>query len=262
MQVTQELLQQRPLSFSSLKEFMRSPQHYVKYLDSDRKQTEAMLFGAICHKLILEPQDFNNEYIIEPELDKRTKQGKEDYAAFIAKITEQNLTAVPPATYEKAVALVESVMKSDAAKYVYESTIKEGRFDITHETGLPVCGYIDGVGKDYNLEIKIVSSADTDDIMRDFYKMKYHIQAGIYNWVNGKPIYYLVVENNYPYLSKVFKASDDYIAEGKRLFNKAMSDFKFCLDMDNFSAGYEFYEGKEPLELTLPGWVKVGGADD
>jgi exodeoxyribonuclease VIII len=262
MQVTRELLDHRPLSFSSLKEFMRSPQHYVKYLASDRKQTEAMLFGAICHKLILEPQLFDKEYIIEPEFNKRTNQGKEDYAAFIAKITEQNLTAVPPATYEKAVSLVESVMKSNAAKYIYDATIKEGRFDMTHDIGLPVCGYIDGVGKDYNLEIKIVSSADTDDIMRDFYKMKYHIQAGIYNWVNGKPIYYLVVENSYPYLSKVFKASDEYIAEGKRLFNKAMSDFKFCLDMNNFSAGYDFYEGKQPLTLTLPGWVKVGGADD
>lgn len=262
MQVTRELLDHRPLSFSSLKEFMRSPQHYVKYLASDRKQTEAMLFGAICHKLILEPQLFDKEYIIEPEFNKRTNQGKEDYAAFITKITEQNLTAVPPATYEKAVQLVESVMKSNAAKYVYEATIKEGRFDMTHETGLPVCGYIDGVGAYFNLEIKIVSSADTDDIMRDFYKMKYHIQAGIYNWVNGKPIFYLVVENSYPYLTKVFRASDDYISEGKRLFNKAMSDFKFCLDMDNFTAGYEFYEGKEPLELTLPGWAKKGGTND
>lgn len=262
MQVTQELLQNRPLSFSSLKEFMRSPQHYVKYLASDRKQTEAMLFGAICHKLILEPQDFDNEYIIEPELDKRTKQGKEDYAAFIAKITEQNLTAVPPATYEKAVELTKSLSNSVTYNYVKSLNSKEERFDMYHETSLPVCGYIDGVAKTYNLEIKIVSSADTDDIMRDFYKMKYHLQAGIYNWVNGKPIYYLVVENSYPYLSKVFKASDEYIAEGKRLFNKAMRDFAFCLDMDNFSAGYEFYEGKEPLELTLPGWAKKGGSND
>ena len=112
MQVTKELLQQRPLSFSSLKEFIRSPRHYVNYLTRERKQTEAMLFGAICHKLILEPQDFEKEYIIEPEFNKRTNQGKDDYAAFIAKITEQNLTAIPASTYAKAMELLGSLAYS------------------------------------------------------------------------------------------------------------------------------------------------------
>lgn len=262
MQVTRELLDHRPLSFSSLKEFMRSPSHYVKYLTMERKQTDAMLFGALCHKLILEPQDFDKEYIIEPEFNKRTNQGKEDYAAFLAKITEQNLTAVPPATYEKAAELVNTILGTRNYGYVESLNQKEHRFDKLHDNGLPVCGYIDGIGEGYNLEVKIVSSADNDDIMRDFYKMKYHLQAGIYNWVNGNPMIYLVVENSYPYLSKVFKADDDYIQEGRRMFEKAISDFKFCLDMDNFSAGYEFYQGTEPLTLSLPGWAKKGGSDD
>jgi hypothetical protein len=262
MQVTRELLQHRPLSFSSLKEFMRSPKHYVKYLTTDKKPTEAMLFGSICHKLILEPQEFDKEFIVEPEFNKRTNQGKEDYQAFLTKITEQGLTAVPPATYEKAVELVAALKDSHTYNMVKLLSKKEERFDMTHETGLPVCGYIDGVGKDFNLEIKIVSSADGEDIMRDFHKMKYHMQAAIYNWVNNKPIYYLVVENSYPFLSKIFKASDDYISAGKKLFDESMTNFKFCLDIDNFTAGYEFYTGIEPLTLTLPPWAKKGGSDD
>jgi hypothetical protein len=262
MQVTRELLQHRPLSFSSLKEFMRSPKHYVKYLTTDKKPTEAMLFGSICHKLILEPQEFDKEFIVEPEFNKRTNQGKEDYQAFLTKITEQGLTAVPPATYEKAVELVAALKDSHTYNMVKLLSKKEQRFDMTHETGLPVCGYIDGVGDDFNLEVKIVSSADTDDIIRDFYKMKYHIQAAIYNWANGKPIYYLVIENSFPHLGRIFKASDDYIAEGMKAFNKAMKDFQFCLDTDSFDMGYEFHVGIEPTILTLPGWAKKGGEDD
>lgn len=261
MQVTKQTLQERPLSFSSLKEFIRSPRHYVNYLTKERKQTEAMLFGAVCHKLILEPQDFEKEYIIEPEFNKRTNQGKDDYAAFIAKITEQNLTAIPAATYAKAMELVGSLSYSISQRYISQLTKKEERFDKVHDTGLPVCGYIDGVADNFNLEVKIVSSAEADDIVRDFYKMKYHLQAGIYNWVNGKPMYYLVIENSFPYLSRVLIASDHYIEEGKRLFDKAMTDFKFCLDMDNFNAGYEFYTGTEPIELSLPAWAKKGGDD-
>lgn len=261
MQVTKQTLQERPLSFSSLKEFIRSPRHYVNYLTKERKQSEAMLFGAVCHKLILEPQDFEKEYIIEPEFNKRTNQGKDDYAAFIAKITEQNLTAIPAATYAKAMELVGSLSYSNSQHYINQLTKKEERFDKVHDTGLPICGYIDGVADTFNLEVKIVSSADTDDIIRDFYKMKYHMQAAIYNWVNGKPIYYLVIENSYPYLSRIFVASDEYIEEGRKMFNGAMTDFMFCLDFDNFGAGYEFYVGHEPFTLNLPGWAKKGGDD-
>jgi exodeoxyribonuclease VIII len=262
MQVTEQTIKDRPLSFSSLKEFMKSPRHYVKYLTQERKQTEAMLFGAVCHKLILEPQDFENEYIVEPEFNKRTNQGKEDYQAFLNSIEEKKLTPIPPATMLKAKELLTQLMGTPAHHYVQQLSKKEERFDMIHETGLPVCGYIDGVGGDFNLEIKIVTSADTDDIIRDFYKMKYHIQAGIYHWSNGKPIYYLVIENSFPYLPRIFKASDEYVMEGKKAFNKAMTDFKFCLDTDSFDMGYEFHNGIEPTTLTLPGWAKKGGDDD
>jgi exodeoxyribonuclease VIII len=262
MQVTEQTIKDRPMSFSSIKEFMRSPRHYVKYLTQERKQTEAMLFGAVCHKLILEPEDFEKEYIVEPEFNKRTNQGKEDYQAFLTSIEKYKFTPIPPATMVKAKELVTQFMGTPAHNYVLNLSKREERFDMIHETGLPVCGYIDGVGDNFNLEVKIVTSADTDDIIRDFYKMKYHIQAGIYNWSNGKPIYYLVIENSFPYLSRIFKASDEYVMEGKKAFNKAMTDFKYCLDTDSFDMGYEFYAGSEPSTLTLPGWVKVGGADD
>jgi exodeoxyribonuclease VIII len=262
MQVTKQTLQERPLSFSSLKEFMRSPRHYVKYLTQERKQSEAMLFGAVCHKLILEPEDFENEYIVEPEFNKRTNQGKEDYQAFLTSIEEKKLTPIPPATMLKAKELVTQFMGTPAHQYVQNLSKNEVRFDMVHETGLPVCGYIDGVSDIFNLEVKIVTSADTDDIIRDFYKMKYHIQAGIYNWANGKPIYYLVIENSFPYLSRIFRASDEYVSEGKKAFNKAMTDFRYCLDTDSFDLGYEFYVGSEPSTLSLPGWAKKGGDDD
>jgi exodeoxyribonuclease VIII len=221
-----------------------------------------MLFGAVCHKLILEPEDFENEYIVEPEFNKRTNQGKEDYQAFLTSIEEKKLTPIPPATMLKAKELVTQFMGTPAHQYVQNLSKNEVRFDMVHETGLPVCGYIDGVSDIFNLEVKIVTSADTDDIIRDFYKMKYHIQAGIYNWANGKPIYYLVIENSFPYLSRIFRASDEYVSEGKKAFNKAMTDFRYCLDTDSFDSGYEFYVGSEPSTLSLPGWAKKGGDDD
>ena len=40
-------------------------------------ETEAMKFGKAVHTYLFEFQQFNNTYVTEPKVDKRTKIGKE-----------------------------------------------------------------------------------------------------------------------------------------------------------------------------------------
>lgn len=261
MNITRETLLERPLSFSSIKQFIRSPQHYVQYLTQEKKQTDAMLLGSVVHNLILQPQTFDDKYVVEPEFNKRTNQGKEDYQKFLDRVAEKRLQAIPPNVFVKAKELVTQFMNSQNYKYVADTNIREQRFD-KEQDGLPICGYIDAMSNEYNIELKTVSSADVGDIQRDFYNLKYHLQAAIYNWVNDKKVMYVVIETSFPYLSKVFVASDSYIEYGRTLFNKAISDFSFCLDMGLFDSGYEFYGGAEPQVLDLPGWAKKGVSDE
>lgn len=261
MKINKEYLQGRPLSFSSLKEFTKSPQHYIQYLNKEKKQTESMLFGGLVHNLILQPQTFDEKYIIEPEFNKRTNQGKEDYQKFLDSIAEKNLQAIPQNTFIRAKELVTQFMNSRNYKYIADSDIREQRFDKYYED-LPICGYIDAVISNYNIELKTVSSAEYADIQRDFYNLKYHLQAAIYNWANDKDVMYVVIETSFPYLSRVFIASAEYIQQGRAMLNKAASDFSYCMDMDYFDMGYEFYGGLEPMTIDLPGWAKKGGAND
>lgn len=254
MTITKEFLVERPLSFSSLKQFIKSPQHYIQHLKRDKKPTESMLLGSLIHNMLLEPDGFDAKYIIEPDINKRTNQGKEDYQKFLDSVSDKGLQVVEPKTFVKAKEIVTQFMYSPTYKYLQMMTEKETRFD-KYYNGLPVCGYVDAMNAEYNLEIKTTSSCDLESITRDFFNMKYHLQAAMYQWNNGKPMMYIVIETSAPYLSRAFVASESYMKEGHKLFGKAMTDFAYCMSMEQFEAGYEFY-GDELATLDLPAWAK------
>jgi hypothetical protein len=44
--------------------------------------TAALRAGTITHTAVLEPSKFQNEYVVPPEINKRTKAGKEEWAAW------------------------------------------------------------------------------------------------------------------------------------------------------------------------------------
>ena len=52
------------LSYSALCAFKKSPNHLLKYWEGKTKVTDAMQFGSIIHKLLLEPESFNDDYAI------------------------------------------------------------------------------------------------------------------------------------------------------------------------------------------------------
>lgn len=76
------------ISQSKLKDLKRSPKHFwAKHVASDRTldaETEAMRFGKAVHTCLFEHQLFINEYVVEPNVDKRTKDGKLAFAEFVA----------------------------------------------------------------------------------------------------------------------------------------------------------------------------------
>ena len=65
------------INWSTLKHIQRSPAHFKYLLDNPPKQTAAQSFGVAVHEAILEPDKFQENYIIAPDLDKRTKAYKE-----------------------------------------------------------------------------------------------------------------------------------------------------------------------------------------
>jgi len=69
------------LSYSALCAFKKSPNHLLKYWEGKTKVTDAMQFGSIVHKLLLEPDSFNDDYTVFEGARRAGKEWQEFKAA-------------------------------------------------------------------------------------------------------------------------------------------------------------------------------------
>ena len=74
------------ISSTDIKRMAQSMAHFKYFQDNpEDNDTQALQFGRAYHKYCLEPYDFSNEFVVAPNIDRRTKSGKEEYANFLAK---------------------------------------------------------------------------------------------------------------------------------------------------------------------------------
>jgi exodeoxyribonuclease VIII len=251
--VTLEKLNERPLSYSSLKEFAKSPAHYVEYLRRERKPTPAMAFGSLIHCLLLQPNEFGKQFIVMPNIDRRTKEGKALYESFLAQTEGKEI--ITEEQYEEANNLINKAIAephiADAIQGC-NSFEKEWRAEIN---GLPFRGFFDGEADDYILEVKTANDASHKTIINDFYNRSYHIQAGLYSHISGKPIKYLLIETNAPYNISLADVDPSFNQYGITQAVKLIEDFKSCMENNMFNMGYE-YHSQGNFTITLPSWIK------
>ena len=250
--ITLEQLQERPLSYSSLKEFAKSPRHYLDYLNRKKETTPAMLFGSMVHCLLLEPEKFEKDFAVMGSVDRRTKDGKEAYAKFVEETAGREV--VMQNDYNDAKALADNVLSNPKIKqYIDNCHQREHEFRVGM-WGLPIRGFFDGVADDYILEIKTTQDATPDTLIKDFYNRQYHLQAGIYNLVSSKPIKYLIIETKAPYDSYIANTSTDYIEKGQKLLSSVLEKFDKCMNENAWDKGYEYHAGE--ISIYLPSWAK------
>ena len=71
-----EYRQHEGISRSQLWKIKESPEKFRYAMENPEEPTPALLFGQMVHKLILEAEDFASDFVVMPEIDKRTKEGK------------------------------------------------------------------------------------------------------------------------------------------------------------------------------------------
>ena len=80
----QEYLRHPAVSASRIKEVLRSPAHYQASLaaEPDSNETPAKRMGTLIHSAVLEPRRFLDNFMIAPDVDRRTKDGKAQWEEF------------------------------------------------------------------------------------------------------------------------------------------------------------------------------------
>lgn len=253
-------LSERPLSYSSLMVFKRSPAHYMYYLDHPTKETPALLFGRFFHALILQPDKVKSKFVVAPNVDRRTTLGKLHWELFTKTI--KNKTIISEGDWNTALEMQKAITVNEAASKCINQigqTEKKIKFAIK---GLEMISYIDGISENFLFELKTTTDASPDRWYREAYNFNYHIQAGVYQKgyaaKTGKymPMRYLVIEKTEPYGISIMNATSDYMDAGTFEFSKLVDEFKYCMKNKLFEMSYDFRAVGDYYTLDLPPWAK------
>lgn len=245
------------VSKSVLDMIHKSPAYYKYCIDNPREQTDSMLLGSVVHKLVLEPADFTAEFAVCPECDRRTKDGRAAYTAFLDALGD-GLTAVPAATYETAMAMARAVKAHPvAARLLTDGKAEESYF--WEQDGIKCSCRPDWLRNDgLVVDLKTTKDASPEGFQKSAYNFRYHVQAWWYIHglrllgIDATEFIFIAVESAAPYTVSVYAADDLFFKLGEI---EAMQDFetyKECMKSENWY-GYE----KEPEihSLSVPDWV-------
>ena len=116
--------------------------HEIKSLP--QASTKALDFGSAFHCYVLEPHLFSEQYTVEPKLDKRTKQGKEDYQAFCD--NNQGKTILTVADNTMLTNMLFSLSNHPATNIIKSCDLKEAEF------------YFDLEGVDFRAKLDCVNT--------------------------------------------------------------------------------------------------------
>ena len=245
------------LSHSGLIKILKTPAHYQAYLNGEKKQTPAMAFGSAFHTAVLEPSVFESEYIVAPNVDKRTKAGKVQWEEFKEMANGKKL--IDESDREKLMRMNDAVLAHPEAAKILSSGIAElsgfwenvrGFMCKIRPDWLPGNGVI--------VDLKSCDDASEYAFSRACSNFGYHIQSAFYldgaTEITGQihdTFVFIAVEKEPPYAVAVYYASNDMVAAGREGVEKALNIYHECITKNEWP-GYP----SEAKELNLPYWHK------
>ena len=247
------------ISKSGLDLINKSPAHYYqRYLSGqhEEKSSKALEIGSAVHMAVLEPELFAETYAIYPELDRRTKAGKEAFEAFITENT--NKAFLSASDFQQCLALAESVKSHEKASKLLESGKAEQTITWDDlETGAPCKARPDFVtermGSTFIVDLKTTEDASPRAFSRSAYKYRYHVQAAFYldgyeqaHGVTPEAFIFVAVEKTPPYLVACYVYGPEELNLARATYRANLETYLECLNSQSWP-GYPALI--HPLEL-------------
>ena len=261
-----EYLRMPQLNFSKLKLMAKGPRAYEHNLSHPIEQTPAMLEGSVVHKMVLEPDQFNNEYSIWK--GGFTKDGKPTmsrnssaYREFAENEVEAGRTVITEAMKEKGEAIRKAIMAHPVARTYLEGAMVEQTV-VWERHGLQLKSRLDIVQGGFICDLKKTQSVDPHDVGRTTANMLYHAQMAFYRdaWQHHTgellPAKTLMVEWNEPHRIGCYNIPEEALEEGQALYENWLKMLRECADAGKFPVVYP-----EEMELRLPSYALTASMD-
>jgi len=257
----------KSLGASLLKEVLLNAKKFKQLWDGELKiESKNLDIGSALHKIVLEPESFEEEFAVMPEINRRTKAGKEEYQKFLDK--NDGKIILTKEDFE----LVNSMRKKLFKLPNFTKWLNVGVAEKSFFTE------IDGVGikcrpdllvktkKGYVvIDLKTMSGeATADNFAKTSANFLYHLQEAVYRRVledNGlKVINFIFAGVSKLDYSGAGYFEHDYTALelGEDLLQKALFKFKWCLENNEWKEGrFDFANGgfEKISTITLPNYA-------
>ena len=216
------------------------------------KSTPAMLMGTLAHCAILEPNEFDKRYIVDPKMPKRSNADKEAWQIW----QDENAGKVIITDEQRDT----SMMMQDAifnhpkaASLLSGGKAEQAYFWTDEETGEPCKGKADYVQGDVIVDLKTAVSASPSEFSRAVANFKYHWQDAFYSEGTGaEAFYFVVIEKTEPFVIEVYELSQAAKDKGRKEIHEAKNKYLFHRDFEPYIG----YTGSGAITtLDLPKWA-------
>lgn len=232
------------LSYSSIKNLLRSPRKFAEYYTKPKQPTEAMVLGSALHCAILRPQDFQKEYAVAPELDRRTKAGKEAFEAFTQ--AAEGRTVLTSAQYQDLQNKAAIIQNSELAQSILAPcTVREEQVEavLTH-ANLGQWAFrliLDARDPDKKIIVDLKSCSDVQWFKWDAKKLHYDLQAALYKALYPTAEFYFIAVDAED--CGVFHASPDFLAAGQEKLTTCLQRLRELRTFGGWFGGMDVWSG-------------------
>jgi len=228
------------INCSRLKHFKKSAAHAREYMLHPAPPSEAMDFGSAFHCAILEPERFQKDYVVAPQVDRRTKAGKDTWSQFEELHRGKELLAADD--FDTLKGMRESCMSDKVVSELLSSPGKNEVCAVWTDlvTGLRCKCLIDRItrwaGWTVVLDFKTADNASPPIFSLAIAKYQYHEQAAFYldglKTLSDLPRKWLFVaiEKKRPYALACYELGEAELALGKEMFQAHLKQYKSCVE--------------------------------
>ena len=266
--VDQAFIEDRPLSPSSMKQFAKSPQHYIAYLNKKFVQTADMKLGSLIDLMILEPEKVKSTYEVYVKASGTGSQAVNKNV--LEQISKAKKIAITKEDLEIAEKCKQAIMDTDETRILIEgkTLVQKTLRWRDKANNLPLIGKVDFEAKawdtDFAVDLKSSISADPDDFIRQAVNLRYHLQTGAYLDGYKKTQFrfptfaFLVVEKKEPFGVSIVICDSHYVEKAMAEWYGILKAFRYCLHHDHFDKGYEFrkFGTADYFSMSIPKYYK------
>lgn len=244
------------ISKSGLDKVAKSP--YMYKFGPPSEQTKPMLIGTATHCAVFEPDLFLASYVAAPDVDGRTKAGKETIAAFT--LENDGKVILKSEEFDQVNAIANAVRSHRRAASIlsYKGCAETSIYAIDPDTGELVKVRPDWMIDNLVVDLKTTQEATVEAFSRSCWNYRYHVQSGMYLDVANTQcndsldtFVFIVVESSIPYQVAIYLADDPMVDLGLATYRDNLRTYHNCKERDEWP---ELNNGMITT-VSLPYWA-------